>query len=70
MKQVGRRAKTAVAAEGKSTSDVERAWRRHCPTGDAEDSLMVVSAEGSWLVDAAGRRFLDCAGGGTRPLGW
>jgi len=36
---------------------------------DAPEPVFVTKAEGAWLFDAAGRKFLDFASGGSAPLG-
>jgi 4-aminobutyrate aminotransferase-like enzyme len=52
-------------------TELERLWRRHCPTGPAETGpLLVVGADGVRIDGADGQAYLDFAGGATRPLGW
>lgn len=55
-----------------ATGEEARNWlRRYGPLGpDAPQPLVVTGAEGAWVEDADGRRYLDFSCGASAPLGY
>ena len=56
---------------GLTADELKLLYRRHGPMGpEAAEPVFAEKGEGAWLLDAADRKILDFASGGSAPLGY